>query len=102
LPAELLEIIAEFLAGEFKLGSLANLNVASRDMHEITSAVLWTTVWLDTFTPRWNSMLQVVLPDDCEYPRSPAGREASRIARDTFERRKDIPGALPKNRRRVK
>jgi hypothetical protein len=102
LPAELFGVVAEFLAGEFKLGSLANFNVVNRFIHEATSAVLWTTITLDGSAPRWNDMLKKVLSDkESCYP-TPAGIKALENAMENFERRKDLPGILPENRRHVK
>ncbi|KAI5449194.1 hypothetical protein NCC49_005231 [Naganishia albida] len=57
LPAEIFTIIAEFLIGENNFGSLANLNATTHLIREATNAVLWTTVLLDTITPRWNAIL---------------------------------------------
>jgi hypothetical protein len=95
-------IVAEFLAGEHKLGSLASLNVATRSLHESTSAVLWMTVTLDTITPRWNDMLKKVLSNKDAQDPSPSGKQALQSAMEKFERCKDRPGALPENRRHVK
>lgn len=102
MPSELWMIVAEFLAGEHKLGSLASLNVSTRTLHESTSAVLWTTVTLDTFTPRWNDMLKKLLSSDDAQGPLPSGKEALETAMKEFERLKDQPVALPENRRHVK
>ncbi|KAJ9095077.1 hypothetical protein QFC20_006765 [Naganishia adeliensis] len=51
-------IIGEFLIGENKFGTLANLNATTHLIREATNAVLWTTVMLDTITPRWNAILE--------------------------------------------
>jgi hypothetical protein len=95
-------IVSEFLAGEHKLGSLASLTVTTQHLHASTSAVLWTTVTLDTVTPKWNVMLQKVLEVEGMYRPSEAELEALRTAKDTFEKSKDTPGALPYNRCHVK
>jgi hypothetical protein len=102
LPPELFEVIAEFLAGEFQLGSLANLNVASRVMHEVTSALLWTTVTLDNVTPQWNAKLKAYLKPWVDWSQYEEDIQAVRTAKDTFDEWKDLPGALPENRRYVK
>jgi hypothetical protein len=101
LPAELWETVAEFLAGDNKLGSLASLNVTNRNFHQITSAVLWTTVTLDAFTPRWNEVLKKLPSDDVDDT-SEARERTAEAAMEEFERCKDLPGTLPANRRYVK
>lgn len=93
LPSELFEVIAEFLGGEFKLRSLAALNVANKFIHEATSAALWTTITLDAYTPKWNDMLKFITSDE---------ENAEQKALERFERCKDLPGVLPENRRHVK
>jgi hypothetical protein len=50
LPSEVLAVVAEFLAGECALGTLASLNVINHDIHEETLPVLFETVLLDRFT----------------------------------------------------
>jgi hypothetical protein len=103
LPAELFGVIAEFLAGDFKLGSLANLNVANRLIQGATSAVLWTTITLDTIKPGWIQALKIELPDPIwetvETMRTQ--EEAVRYAKEKFEQCKDMR-VLPENRRHVK
>jgi hypothetical protein len=50
LPTELVVVIAEFLAGDLALGSLAQLNLATRAIHEETLPVLFETV---AFEKKW-------------------------------------------------
>jgi hypothetical protein len=46
LPIEVLVMIAEFLAGDDFLGTLAHLNLASRMIHQETLPILYeTAVW---------------------------------------------------------
>jgi hypothetical protein len=50
LPTELVAVIAEFLAGDLALGSLAQLNLTTRAIHQETLPVLFETV---TFDKKW-------------------------------------------------
>lgn len=50
LPTELVVIIAEFLAVDLALGSLAQLNLATRTIHQETLPVLFETV---AFEKKW-------------------------------------------------
>jgi hypothetical protein len=90
------------MAGDNKLGSLANFNVTTRNFHHITSAVLWTTVTLDAFTPRWNDILKKVQPPDVSLDSLAVRERTVEAAMEEFEKCKDLPGALPANRRYVK
>lgn len=47
LPLDVYGIIAEFLAGSFVFGTLANINVASRLIQEETLPVLYETLLID-------------------------------------------------------
>jgi hypothetical protein len=103
-PPELFEIIGEFLAGEFKLGSLASLNVTNRLLHKATSPVLWTTVTLDNANPYWSALLNQDARDADEllYHITPTEERHLQMAKEAFEQWKVIPGALPENLRYVK
>jgi hypothetical protein len=106
LPSELFTIIAEFLSGESKLGTLSNLNVACRLVRESTNAVLWTTVTLDSITPDWNRMMKEILqqdvPPDLRRHQTPAQLDALRAVRELFKKCQEEPGFLPANRIYVK
>ena len=47
LPFDVHGVIAQFLAGSFAFGTLANLNVASRMIQEETLSVLYETLLID-------------------------------------------------------
>lgn len=47
LPTDLVIVIAELLAGAYAFGSLANLNLASREIRTETLPILFETVTLD-------------------------------------------------------
>jgi hypothetical protein len=49
LPSEVWGVVAEVLAGDCALRTLANVNVINHDIHEETLPVLYETVFLD----RW-------------------------------------------------
>jgi hypothetical protein len=53
LPADIFEVIASHLAGDNALRSLANLNVASRTVHEATNSTLYETVTWDKEDRSW-------------------------------------------------
>ncbi|KAJ9123946.1 hypothetical protein QFC22_000737 [Naganishia vaughanmartiniae] len=53
LPADIFEVIASHLAGDNALRSLANLNVASRTVHEATNSTLYETVTWDREDRSW-------------------------------------------------
>ncbi|KAJ9097633.1 hypothetical protein QFC21_004669 [Naganishia friedmannii] len=53
LPADIFEVIASHLAGDNALRSLANLNVASRMVHEATNSTLYETVTWDREERSW-------------------------------------------------
>jgi hypothetical protein len=97
-------VIGEFLARVFKLGTLACLNVTNRLIHEATSPLLWTSVTLDAVTPEWTALLQADMRGTHEllYHITPTKERYLHMARETVERWKAVPGALPENRRFVK
>lgn len=106
-PPELFTVIAEFLAGQFKLGTLASLNVTCRLIREATNTVLWTTVTLDAGTPNWNipSLKRRLPPVKALHTRrfkTPAPQESIRSARRNTAWEQDQPGALLTNRLRVR
>jgi hypothetical protein len=45
LPSEIFGVIAEFLAGDNALLTLANVNILNHDIHQETLPVLYETVW---------------------------------------------------------
>jgi hypothetical protein len=47
LPVDIYGVIAEFLAGAFAFGTLANLNVADHGIRDVTTPVLYETLLLD-------------------------------------------------------
>jgi hypothetical protein len=53
LPSDVFEVIASHLAGDNALRSLANLNVASRMIHEATNSTLYETVTWDHSDRSW-------------------------------------------------
>jgi hypothetical protein len=53
LPPDIFEVIASHLAGDNALRSLANLNVASRTIHEATNSTLYETVTWDHSDRSW-------------------------------------------------
>jgi hypothetical protein len=68
LPTELIVVIGEFLAGSFAYGSLANLNAATRAVHEETLPVLFdTVVWDDD--KKWWIHEKGRVPDGWKYTR---------------------------------
>lgn len=46
---DVLGVVAEFLAGAHAFGTLASLNIASHDVHELTLPILYETLLLDDF-----------------------------------------------------
>lgn len=46
LPVEVLVIVGQFLAGSYCFGTLANLNSASKSMHQESQPVLYETLIL--------------------------------------------------------
>jgi hypothetical protein len=68
LPTELIVTIAEFLAGSFAFGSLAQLNLASHAIHEETLPVLYETMTWDHKPERhWWDDHEVELPKAWRY-----------------------------------
>jgi hypothetical protein len=47
LPLDIHGVIAEFLAGAFAFGTLANLNVANQGIRDVTTPVLYETLLMD-------------------------------------------------------
>jgi hypothetical protein len=97
-PSEIFTTIAEFLAGEYKLGSLSSLNLTCRLIRESTNAVLWTTVTFDAITPNWNPMMEELLQQDIPLRPTPAQRESLQSIRTTFTGRVAESGFLPATR----
>jgi hypothetical protein len=71
LPVELLVTIAEFLLGDSCSGTVANLNVTCRIVHQETASALYHTVFLPWNWATWykiNGVLQRPAPPLIPYP----------------------------------
>lgn len=94
-------IIGEFLIGENKFGTLANLNATTHLIREATNAVLWTTVMLDTITPRWNAILEKARSESDDISDREARLKMAELEEHST-RFKAESGSLPTNCKYVK
>jgi hypothetical protein len=66
-----LGVVAEFLAGAHAFGTLASLNIASHNVHELTLPILYETLLLDDFENlTYYRERNCSIPAGCLYTRS--------------------------------